>query len=39
LLPTQLLTPGNVGQAKFDNGGYYVGVTDYQAQFKNLWHA
>ena len=38
LLPTQLLTPGNVGQAKFDIGGYYVGVTDYQAQFKKLWH-
>jgi ribose transport system substrate-binding protein len=38
LLPTQLLTPGNIGQAKFDSGGYYVGVADYQAQFKNLWH-
>jgi ribose transport system substrate-binding protein len=38
LLPTQLLTPGNIGQAKFDSGGYYVGVTDYQAQFKKLWH-
>ena len=38
LLPTQLLTPGNIGQAKFDSGGIYVGVTDYQAQFKSLWH-
>ncbi|MGD0704446.1 MAG: substrate-binding domain-containing protein [Trebonia sp.] len=38
LLPTQLLTPGNIGQAKFDSGGYYVGVTDYQAQFEKLWH-
>lgn len=38
LLPTQLLTPGNIGQAKFDSGGFYVGVTDYQAQFKKLWH-
>jgi ribose transport system substrate-binding protein len=38
LLPTQLLTPGNIGQAKFDGGGYYVGVTDYQAQFEKIWH-
>jgi len=38
LLPTQLLTPGNIKQANFDSGGFYVGVTDYQAQFKNLWH-
>jgi len=38
LLPTQLLTPGNIGQAKFDSGGFYVGVTGYQAQFKKLWH-
>jgi ribose transport system substrate-binding protein len=38
LLPTQLLTPGNIGQAKFDGGGYYVGVTDYQAQFEKLCH-
>jgi ribose transport system substrate-binding protein len=38
LLPTQLLTPGNIQQAKFDSGGFYVGVADYQAQFKNLWH-
>ena len=38
LLPTQLLTPANIGQAKFDSGGYYVGVADYQAQFEKLWH-
>jgi ribose transport system substrate-binding protein len=38
LLPTQLLTPDNIGQAKFDSGGYYVGVTGYQAQFEKLWH-
>jgi hypothetical protein len=31
-------TPDNIGQAKFDSEGYYVGVTGYQAQFKKLWH-
>ena len=37
LLPTQLLTPGNINQAQF-SGGFYVGVAGYQAQFEKLWH-
>jgi ribose transport system substrate-binding protein len=37
LLPTQLLTPGNINQAEF-SGGFYVGVANYQAQFEKLWH-
>jgi ribose transport system substrate-binding protein len=36
-LPTQLLTKDNIGSAPLDAGGYYVGVPDYQAQFKKLW--
>ncbi|HEU5267721.1 MAG TPA: substrate-binding domain-containing protein [Jatrophihabitans sp.] len=36
-LPTQLLTPDNVKQATLDPDGYYVGVPDYQTQYKKLW--
>jgi ribose transport system substrate-binding protein len=37
LMPTQLLTPDNIDGALFDDAGFYVGVKDYQAQFKQLW--
>jgi ribose transport system substrate-binding protein len=36
-LPTQLITPQNVGSLVNDSAGNYVGVTDYRAQFKKLW--
>ena len=38
LLPTQLLTPGNIGQAKFDGGGTPSVSPTTQAQFEKLWH-
>ena len=28
-LPTQLLTPDNIGDAPLDEEGYYVGIEDY----------
>jgi ribose transport system substrate-binding protein len=36
-LPTQLITPQNVGSLVTDSAGNYVGVTDYRADFKKLW--
>jgi ribose transport system substrate-binding protein len=36
-LPTQLLTTDNVKNAQVDSTGYYVGVSDYAAQFKKMW--
>ncbi len=36
-LPTQLITQNTVGGLHVDKDGNYVGVTDYQAQFKALW--
>lgn len=37
ILPTQIITKDNVGSIVVDNTGYYVGVKDYQSQFKTLW--
>jgi ribose transport system substrate-binding protein len=37
LLPTQLLTQDNIGSAPIDADGYYLGVPEYQSQFKKLW--
>ena len=37
LLPTQLITKANVGSVALDADGYYVGVADYEKQFKALW--
>lgn len=36
-LPTQLITPQNVGSLVNDSAGNYVGVTDYRTEFKKLW--
>jgi len=36
-LPTQLITPQNVGSLVTDSAGNYVGVSDYRTQFKQLW--
>jgi len=36
-LPTQLITPQNVGSLVEDSAGNYVGVADYRAEFKKLW--
>jgi len=36
-LPTQILTQKNVGTAVIDSAGNYVGVKDFQAQFKKIW--
>ena len=36
-LPTQLITPQNVGSLVVDSAGNYVGVADYRTQFKKLW--
>jgi ABC-type sugar transport system substrate-binding protein len=36
-LPTQILTQKNVGSAVIDAEGNYVGVKDFQAQFKKIW--
>jgi ribose transport system substrate-binding protein len=38
LLPTQLITKDNVNSAPLDPQGYYLGVPDYQAQFKKIWN-
>jgi ribose transport system substrate-binding protein len=38
-LPTELITPKNVGSLVVDSAGNYVGVTDYRDQFKKLWLA
>jgi hypothetical protein len=37
LLPTQLLTQDNISAAPIDTDGYYLGVKDYEAQFKKVW--
>ncbi|MGH3284457.1 MAG: substrate-binding domain-containing protein [Streptosporangiaceae bacterium] len=36
-LPTQLITPQNVGSLVEDSAGNYVGVSDYRTEFKKLW--
>ena len=36
-VPTQIMTQGNVGSLVTDSEGNYIGVKDYQAQFKKLW--
>ena len=36
-LPTQLITPQNVGSLVTDSAGNYVGVSDYRTEFKKLW--
>jgi ribose transport system substrate-binding protein len=36
-LPTQLITPQNVGSLVNDSAGNYVGVTNYRTDFKTLW--
>lgn len=36
-LPTQLITPQNVGSLVTDSAGNYVGVADYRTEFKKLW--
>jgi hypothetical protein len=37
-LPTQLLTQDNVNSMVADPSLNYVGVANYRAQFKQLWH-
>ncbi len=36
-LPAQLLTGANVADAVLDDSGNYLGIADYQDQFKALW--
>lgn len=36
-LPTQVIDPANVGTLVTDTKGNYVGVADYETQFKKLW--
>lgn len=36
-MPTQILTPSNIGQAVLTPKGDYQGVSDYVQQFKSLW--
>ena len=36
-LPTQLITPQNVGSLVVDSAGNYVGVANYRTEFKKLW--
>jgi len=38
-LPTQLLTPDNIGDAPLDDEGYYVGIEDYTTHFEDIWKA
>ena len=38
-LPTQLLTPDNIGDAPLDEEGYYVGIEDYTTHFEEIWKA
>jgi hypothetical protein len=38
-LPTQLLTPDNIGDAPLDSEGYYLGVEDYSSHFEDIWKA
>jgi ABC-type sugar transport system substrate-binding protein len=37
VLPTELITPQNVGSLVSDSAGNYVGVANYRADFKMLW--
>jgi ribose transport system substrate-binding protein len=37
-LPTQILTAATIGGAKLDSNGNYVGIANYEAIFKQLWH-
>ena len=36
-LPSQLLTGANAADAVVDENGNYIGIADYQDQFKALW--
>jgi ribose transport system substrate-binding protein len=36
-LPSQLLTGANAADAVVDDNGNYIGIADYQDQFKALW--
>jgi ribose transport system substrate-binding protein len=36
-LPAQLITPENVDKLVVDKDGYYVGVDNYEGQFRQLW--
>ena len=36
-LPTQILTQKNIGTAVLTSQGDYLGVKDYEAQFKKVW--
>ena len=36
-LPTQILTPQNIGKAVLTPEGDYLGVKDYRNQFLKLW--
>ena len=36
-LPSQLLTGENAPTAVLDENGNYIGIADYQDQFKALW--
>ena len=36
-IPGQVITPTNVNSLVLDSAGNYLGVTDYQVQFKKLW--
>jgi len=38
-LPTQLLTPDNIGDAPLDDEGYFVGVPDYKDHFEEVWRS
>ena len=37
LLPTQILTKSNIGQASLTSAGNYQGVSNYVQQFYTLW--
>jgi hypothetical protein len=37
LLPSQLLTVANAGEAVLDESGNYIGIADYKQQFSALW--
>ena len=36
-LPSQLLNKDNIGNTPLDKNGAYIGIPDYDAQFKKLW--
>ena len=36
-LPTQILTQKNIGTSVLTSAGDYLGVKDYEAQFKKVW--